>query len=223
MLYNMKNKFYLMLVIFLSLTITICPQIKKNPKVFPIDQSSKDISLIKFKNEILNAIEKKDTNFIVSVLDTNILNSFGGNGGIQEFWDMWQIEDPNTSFWNELKKVFTMGGTFIDNNKNMFAMPYLFSIWPEDLDPFTYVAAINKNVELYESPSKKSKIIKKISYEILMLVDFEEENNNWKNVMTLDSVYGFIQKDFIRSPIDYRVVLQKEKDKWKIISFVAGD
>jgi len=219
----MKNKFYLIVIIFIYLTFTIYPQIKKTPKVIPIDQSSKDISLIKFKNEIFNAIEKKDTNFLVSILDTNILNSFGGNGGIQEFWDMWQMEDPKTSFWKELKKVFTMGGTFIDNNKNMFAMPYLFGIWPEDYDPFSFVAAINKDVEIHENPSKKSKIIKKINYEILMLVDFEDENNNWKKVMTVDSVYGFIQKDFVRSPIDYRVILQKEKGKWKITSFVAGD
>lgn len=219
----MKLKYNLIIVLIILLTVT-CPSQIKNPlKLIPVDQSYKDNSLLKFKKEVFSAIEKKDTNFIISILDTNILNSFGGNGGITEFWEMWQMQDPNSSFWNELKKVFSMGGTFISNERKTFAMPYLFSLWPEDLDPFTYVAAINKNVEIHESPSKSSKILRKINYDILLLLDYYDENNNWKKVMTVDSLSGFIKKDFVRSPIDYRAILQKEKGKWKITSFVSGD
>jgi len=91
------------------------------------------------------------------------------------------------------------------------------------LDPFTYIAAINKNVAIHESPSKNSKILKKINYDILLVLDYYDEYNNWKKVMTVDSLSGFVQKEFVRSPIDYRAILQKEKGKWKITSFVSGD
>ncbi|PIW70510.1 MAG: hypothetical protein COW08_01440 [Ignavibacteriales bacterium CG12_big_fil_rev_8_21_14_0_65_30_8] len=219
----MKLKYNSIVALIILFTVTCPSQIKKPLKLIPVDQSYKDNSLLKFKKEVFTAIDKKDTNFIISILDTNILNSFGGNGGIKEFWEMWQMQDPNSSFWLELKKVFSMGGIFISNERKIFVMPYLFGIWPEDLDPFTYIAAINKNVAIHESPSKNSKILKKINYDILLVLDYYDEYNNWKKVMTVDSLSGFVQKEFVRSPIDYRAILQKEKGKWKITSFVSGD
>jgi len=219
----MKLKYNSIVALIILFTVTCPSQIKKPLKLIPVDQSYKDNSLLKFKKEVFTAIDKKDTNFIISILDTNILNSFGGNGGIKEFWEMWQMQDPNSSFWLELKKVFSMGGIFISNERKIFVMPYLFGIWPEDLDPFTYIAAINKNVTIHESPSKNSKILKKINYDILLVLDYYDEYNNWKKVMTVDSLSGFVQKEFVRSPIDYRAILQKEKGKWKITSFVSGD
>ena len=210
------------LVLFVSSFVLIYPQNKKPAVLYPVDHTIKDRSLVRFKKDIFKAINNKDTSFIISVLDTNILNSFGGSGGIKELREMWELGNANSSFWIELKEVFSMGGTFIGKDKKLFAIPYVFSEWPEDYDPFTYVAVVKKNINLRDSSSSKSKILKRLSYNIVELLE-NGVNDKWSRVMTADSVMGYIYSDFIRSPVDYRAILLKEKGKWKIISFVSGD
>ncbi len=218
----MKNYIKTIIILFL-ITVSLSAQNKKPLRLVPVDESRKDRSLVKFKNDVLKAIDKKDTSFIISVLDTNILNSFGGNGGIQELRQMWQIENPNSSLWVELKKVFSMGGTFFGVHNHMFVLPYIFGNWPEDYDPFGYVAVIKKNIYLRDSPTVKSKVIKKLSYDILEILESGVEKGKWSKVMTADSLAGYVYSDFVRSPLDYRAILKKENGKWKIISFVSGD
>jgi hypothetical protein len=74
----------------------------------------------------------------------DIKNSFGGNGGVEEFKQMWNLEQEDSRVREELAKVLGLGGTF--DRSGAFTAPYTFSRWPAGTDPYGFVAIIGKDV-----------------------------------------------------------------------------
>jgi hypothetical protein len=42
-------------------------------------------------------------------------------------------------------------------------------------------------------------------------------------VETLSGKKGFIKAKYVRSPIDYRAIFEKNNGKWKMGAFISGD
>lgn len=80
---------------------------------------------------------------------------------------------------------------------------------------------MSKNVPLYDAPSLEASVLKRLSFEILVLQDSEQE---WQAVKTSEGLAGFIQKRFLRSPIDYRACFNPDDGgAYKMTLFIAGD
>jgi hypothetical protein len=79
---------------------------------------------------LIAAAERKDANFIHSILDPKIELSFGGDSGIPTFKRMWKIESKNTKFWAEFLPVIKNGGTFdrVDGKRRVFSLLRIHSI-----------------------------------------------------------------------------------------------
>ena len=65
--------------------------------------------------------------------------------------------------------------------------------------------------------------IVKVDYENSVSDGKQEPTYSWLKVETLGGKKGFVGAEFVRSPIDYRAIFVKEKGKWKMSTFVAGD
>ena len=95
---------------------------------------------------MLEAIDRRDVAYVLRILDPAIKNSFGGDGGIEEFKQAWKPESPDSELWTELRFVLAHGGAFQEGN---FVAPYFFSSFPDlhdvpgyDEDSFRYGAVI---------------------------------------------------------------------------------
>ncbi|MDQ3087657.1 MAG: SH3 domain-containing protein [Acidobacteriota bacterium] len=224
----MKQKIIYIGLLLLFLGVSIDVSAQKERFVRPVDEGKQDKSFSAFRVKLIEAVKKRDKKYLLSVLDPNVKNSFGGDGGIEEFKEMWEIDSSKSKLWDELRVVLSNGGGFQD--KNTFAAPYSFVFFPADLDAFEQQVIFGNNVNLRAKPDKSAKVISQLSYNIVK-VDYENSVSDgkqeptylWLKVETLGGKKGFVSAEFVRSSIDYRAIFVKEKGKWKISAFVAGD
>ena len=171
----------------------------------------------------------RDAKYILSIVDRDIKNSFGGNDGIEEFKKRWKINGSKSEFWDEFLPVITNGGKFIKEGTNkLFFAPYSFNSFPDDLDAFSYSVIFGNNVNLRSKADAVSPVVSSLSYNIVEIVEAVKEKENaekvlWYEVKTLGGKRGFVKAEFVRSPIDYRAGFEKKNGKWKMTAFIAGD
>ena len=199
--------------------------------VKPVDEAKKDASFLAFRTKLIAAAKKRDAKYVLSIVDRNIMNSYGGDGGIEEFRTTWKINSPNSKFWGEFLTVLTNGGTFSEEDgSKMFSAPYTFNGFPEELDAFDYSSIFGNNVNLRAKPDLSSKTVMQLSYNIVK-VDYRnsvkkrgsEDEYSWLKIETLGGKKGFVKSEFVRSPIDYRAGFEKKNGVWKMTFFIAGD
>src|SRR5215469_11392998 len=105
-------------------------------KLLPVDEAAKDPSFKAFRDALIDAVKRKDTQFVLEVVAPDILSDFGGGNGIQNFKTKWRLGNAAESkLWAELETILSMGGSFrVEDGKKSFWAPYVYSAWPDDLD-----------------------------------------------------------------------------------------
>ncbi len=191
--------------------------------VRPVDDATKDPSLVAFRANLIAAAKKRDKKFVLSILDPGIVSSFGGDEGVEDFKRFWKFSDPKSEFWGEFLTVITNGGRLASDDTNLFCAPYLFNSFPDDLDSFLYMAIFGNRVNLRAAPSLNASVVGQLSYNIVEPVNRDADIGDWVEVRTLGGKKGFVNSKFVRSPIDYRACFEKKGGKWRMTAFVAGD
>ncbi len=206
----------------------------------PINDISKDKSLVAFVNQLKAAVQKKDKAFLLGALDEKVMSDLGGDGGIAEFKKTWNLDAGDTSIWHQLSRIIELGGAFNKNDPEgrfTFGFPYVHLIDLQDADDYINVGVITgKNVNVREKPDLKAKVLMQLSYDVIWFVEAEQalqktEGTNlwgepeWYLIQTLDrKKQGWVFWKYVHSPIDYRLYLFKNKQgKWKVSAFVAGE
>jgi hypothetical protein len=227
----MKRKLFLLILLTFILGISNIAAQERYLK--PIDEGTQNTSFSKFRSKLISAVKNKDKKYLISILDSQIEVSFGGDNGIQDFKKFWEIDKANSEIWEELLLVLNNGGTFIQEKgkrTEQFCAPYTFTSFPEDLDAFEYNVIFGNNVRLRANPNLSSNTITKLSYNIVK-IDFENSVQDsksdgrftWYKIETLGGLKGFVSADYVRSPIAYRACFEKKKGVWKMTAFIAGD
>jgi hypothetical protein len=200
-------------------------------RVLPVDEAERDASFKTFRDKLIAAVKKRDAKYVLSIVDPNIKNGFAGEDGIANFRKQWKITSADSPLWDELLFVLSHGGAFNQEGRSkIFAAPYVYSSFPDNLDPFEYSAIIGTNVRLRAKPDVNAAQVADLSYSIVK-VDYqnsvESKPNSgiytWLKVETLDGKTGFVSEQFVRSSIDYRAGFEKKRGAWKMIFFLAGD
>lgn len=223
----MKLKIFLTICLISVFSLCIVAQERF---VMPVDEAKKDASFLAFRDKLIAAVKKRDSKFLLTVVDKNIKNGFGGEDGIIKFQKQWKLSSSKSELWGELLKVLTNGGAFDDRRRNAFYAPYLFNEFPEDIDAFEYEAIFGNNVNLRAKPEADAQIVASLSYNIVK-VDYQNspkvsknaEKYSWLKIETLGGKKGYVKPEFVRSSIDYRAGFEKIKGKWMMTFFLAGD
>jgi hypothetical protein len=193
-------------------------------ELLPIDEAYKDPSFFNFRQQLLISISNKDKSFLLTILSPTILNSYGGNGGPREFIEKWGLVNaPTSPVWNELQWILNHGGSY---SIGIFCAPYVYSAWPHKYDPFEYyVAVIRKGVPLRSLPVQDSKVIKKLDYSIVKVLDHRYWDKGKDELIHVqhENLEGYVSHFELRSPTDYRACFEKLNGKWFLTSLVAGD
>lgn len=193
-------------------------------KLYPVDEADKDPSFKTFRDRLLRAIEKKDKDFLLSVIDPKIKFSFGAEeDGIENFKKEWKLDQPASHIWEELKRVLNLGGSFDQNH--VFHAPYVFSRWPKEVDSIDWGAIIGKKVNLREEPSLTAKILTSLSYDIVKwnYEEVQHDGYTWAKTETFTGQTGYVLRKYFGHASDYRAMFTKENGRWIMSVFVAGD
>ncbi|MDQ3016939.1 MAG: SH3 domain-containing protein [Bacteroidota bacterium] len=210
--------------------------------IAPRNEVSQDPTLSAFVTTLQSAIEKKDAKWIYSVLDKDVVSTYGDEPTLDVFKTYWDIENDSTNFWAFLKRAVNMGGVFLHDTadhtgKYEFVFPYAYDIDMEMDDDYYMLGAITgKNVNLRSGPNQKADVITQLTYNVISYIydDADEKwevpmNANgepqWFHITTYDKKYtGWVNWQYVYSPMRPRLFLFKnDKGIWYISAFVAGD
>lgn len=189
-------------------------------KLMPVDQAARDPSFIRFRARLLDAVRRKDAEQVYAVLAPDVTSSFGGNGGVAEFREMWGAEHPASELWTTLGEVLRLGGTFMGDS--VFAAPYVHGSWPDGVDPFQYGAITGTGVRVRGEPWLGAPVIGSLSYDIVATTG-ERGSNGFRAIRLPDGRRGYVSTQYFRRPVDYRAIFVRRNGRWLLKALVAGD
>ena len=203
------------------------PPASNGRRLAPVDEASKDPSFLKFRGELLQAVDRKDAPHLLSILDPQIRNSFGPGGGIDDFKEMWKPERADSEVWTELRFILTHGGAFKTEG---FVAPYIFSSLPDlqgvpgyDHESYRFGAVFEDNVILRSQPDSTASPVARLSYHIVKSVDEADLPPDWMKAETTDGMQGYLPRAVWRNVIDYRAIFTKQSGTWRMVMLLAGD
>jgi hypothetical protein len=202
------------------------------PKILPVNELNQNATLKATVEQMHQVVKDKDVAALMDFIQDDIKVSFGGaygHSGFRKYWSLNSTEANNSEVWQELNTILSLGGTFVDNDN--FSMPYIFTKFPEEYDPFEYSAITGENVRMRDQPSLDGKILDALSYEIVKVTYDENPKNQtingetypWVEIIRRNEQKGYVYGKFVRSPIDYRLNFTKINGEWKMNFFVVGD
>ena len=216
-------------LIFISLFLIINSSLGQE-KLLPPKMEINDPVLEEFISDLKNAVKNKDKEYILSILSSDILVSFGGNGGIEEFKSHWDWSSDDSSFWIIMDKILRLGGEKYQDN-GFYSIPYVFSNWPGDekYSVFEHMAITGTNVNVRINPElKTSEVVGQFNYDIVK-VDYEKsitffDETFWYYTESLDGkLKGYVFWEYIWSPTGYRATFEFIDNEWKMTVLVGGD
>lgn len=217
------------LLSLLLLATTMTVGLAQSRKLSPVDDAAKDPSFKAFRDRLVAAVKRHDETVLYESLDPKIANSFGGDGGIAEFKEIWKMGEARTKLWDELATILSMGGSFgKTEGPKSFCAPYVFSNFPDaGFDATGYAVITGTRVRVRAQPRLKAPVVTSLSYDIVE-VDNEpsasgDSNDEWVKIILPNKKRGYVYGKYIRRPTDYRACFEKKQGKWKMTALIAGD
>jgi hypothetical protein len=198
-------------VLFLSLLGTAAAGSRK---LYPVDEAAQDPSFLAFRKRLLQAARQRNVQFLLKNTDPDIFFSFGlrvEEQGVRGFRKSWALDRPNSRLWPELIEVLSMGGSFVNgSSRRQFCAPYVFSRFPDDVDPYSHGAITAAKVEVRARPSRSAPVIAVLSYDIVRLVrgipPYKPGGRMapyvWMEIVTPDGRTGYVPIGAVRWPFD---------------------
>jgi hypothetical protein len=184
----------------------------------PRDECAADAAFAQFRARLLDIVARHDAPGLLALTADDIRFSFGDDGGKQGFSAQWGLDSPDTSgLWPLLAGVLASGCA---REAEHFSSPYIFSRFPEELDPFSSGVA-GPGARLYRTRTQAETGTTAVDWEILAQVTME--NDGWANVHLQDGRTGLLPPGTVLSPIGHRAIFERRDGAWRLAAFVAGD
>jgi hypothetical protein len=215
--------------LLIALFLLGAPAIAQENKLPPVDEAAQDPSWVSFKNRLLNALDRRDRKFVLSVLDRNIRNGFEGERGIAEFRRQWNFDADDSPLWRELPALLFLGGAYVRREKGPaeFCAPYVLPKWPDDVDPYVHGAVVSKDVLVKSAPSASSSTLQTLAYDIVSVSDWDiadesaDARQRWVKIRVKERD-GYVPEEQIRSPVEHAACFVKTAGGWRMTALVVG-
>jgi hypothetical protein len=196
-------------------------------KMEPHDEALTDASWAAFRARLLTAVEKRDRQFVLSVLDPGIRNGAAAPRGIAEFRKQWELDSNSGVFWSLLPSALSVGSAYLErrNRPRELCAPYLLGKWPVSVDPSVYGAISARDTMVKAGPSWDTDTLTRLSYEIVRETDWEVPDldpgfkQNWVRIRLLKEGTGFVPEEQIRSPIEHSACFIRTARGWRMTVF----
>lgn len=203
-----------------------------------LPSKGKDFS--EFRLQLLDAIKRRDANFIKDLVDLRTQWNFGGT---TNFYNS-NIEDSQSMFWQYIEKAVA-NGCVVEPNAKVADREAGSEVWvcPETIGKPIYdsgwqeeVAILGKDVNVRSEPGTDAAILAIVSKQVIKF-DPETFNNlsermqgsvnspdGWTPILLQNGKKGWVQNSFIYyQRRDYRISFYRQDDRWKLRYFWRGD
>ncbi|MCP3970982.1 MAG: hypothetical protein GY717_11835 [Rhodobacteraceae bacterium] len=201
----------------------------------PVDEGANNAGFAEYRARFLQAVVARDIDAMLTLTDQKVNLSFGGETGHDDFRAMLTV-NPTTlseehrdmaprmreSYWAALETVLRLGGQFQDDG-TVFVAPYTFvAEIPEDLDAFETYFVTSRSASLLDRPIRFGKSLTRLYYDVVQAQE-GGEGTPFMQVRLGDGTTGYVQRDHVRSVVDYRARFENEGGHWRMVTFIAGD
>ena len=205
----------------LALLLGAQPAAAQVARLPPVDEAGRDPTFVAFRDRLREAVRERDAEFIYEILAPDVLNSFGGDGGVDEFREAWDAGHPASKLWSTLDEILSLGGAFVGGD-SLFAAPYAYSSWPGRYDPFAYAAIVGSDVRVRGRPFLGAPVIAVLSHDVVAMAN-ERGSSGFEAIRLADGRIGYVATRYVRRAIDYRALFVKRGGRWLLKALVAGD
>ncbi len=194
-----------------------------------VDEAAGDASWQRFKKRLLAAIEKRDKQFLLSILDKNIRNQDERTRGVAHFRTQWELDTDDSPVWRELATALQLGSAHIQRDKRPreLCAPYLLGRWPDDVEPFKHGVVISRDTPVQAEPSTRAAALGALSYDIIPVTDWEVDDKasdakqKWVKVRYRNRE-GYVPEEQIRSPIEQAACFVRSGSSWRMTAFAPA-
>ena len=222
---RVNGSYVLAAALLLALALPAGAQERKLPLV---DEAAADVSWQRFKKRLNAAIESRDKQFLLSILDRNVRNQTEKTRGVAEFRKQWELDTADTPVWRELQTALQLGSAYMKRDKGAreLCAPYVLGRWPSDVNPFENGVVISRDSTVQAEPSTSSAAVARLSYDIVAVTDWEIDDKNdpkqkWVRIRH-GNREGYVPEEHVRSPIEQAACFVKSGNGWKMTGFAPA-
>jgi hypothetical protein len=212
-------------LLFVALALPATAQERKLPLV---DEGASDVSWLRFKKRVSDAIASRDKQFLLSILDKNVRNQSEKTRGIAEFRKQWELDTADTPVWRELQTALQLGSAYMKRDKGAreLCAPYVLGKWPPDLHPFDHAVVISRDSTVQAEPTTSSPALGRLSYDIVEVNDWEIDDRKDPKQKWVKIRHGkrdaYVLEEHVRSPVEHAACFVKSGNAWKMTGFAPA-
>lgn len=226
-------RFIYCLPLFLAFVVAL-PVLAVERKAAFVDQAGKDASFLAYRTELLTAVIDRDVDEVVLAAAPDVQLDFGGGEGRAEFRKRLTVSEDDLAedyahladeqreqYWGALEEVLRLGGVFTTPTR--FEAPYTWTVQlAGNEEPFSTSFVIGTSVPLRARPSRFGDVTTLLDEDIVQVLE-GGRGTDFIEVQLADGRKGYVHKDQLRSPIDYRAIFENKNGLWLMTAFIAGD
>ncbi|GAA4740446.1 hypothetical protein GCM10023264_01750 [Sphingomonas daechungensis] len=165
---------------------------------------------------MIAAVEKRDFDGLMLLVDDRALVDFGGGEGKDAFRSAWELGSAGQSkVWDELKEALSLGCAL---RESVAVAPSFPSQLDPDADMFESALAVHPGALVRD---KDGKALGKLDWEVVTVIELPEQGD--ARIKLADGREAYVAPGDLRSAADYRLTMERKSGAWKITAFVAGD
>ena len=202
------------------------PVVAQERRLAPVDEAEKDGTWTSFRAQLRSAVEKRDLEHVLSVLDRDVRNGSDSPRGVAEFREQWHLDASDSPFWRELSAALALGSAWLarDDQPRELCAPYVLGKWPRDVDPLENGAVTVRDAPVKSGPSAKAKTLRTLAHVVVPVTDWEVDDSDagskqkWVKIR-LKGREGYVAEEQMRSPIEHAACFVKTDSGWRMTVF----
>jgi len=195
----------------------------------PRDEGAGDPSWTRFREQLLDAVQRRDKKFVIGIIDRNVRNGLERPRGMEEFARQWEPDAEDGPLWRELPRALHLASAYYrhDHMPRSLCAPYVLPQWPKGIDPHGHGAITARQTEVRVAPSGSSAIQVTLGQVIVGVTDWEVADRDsdikqkWVKIRVQERD-GYVPEEHIRSPVEHLACFRKGENGWRLTSFLAA-
>ena len=192
--------------------------------LLPEDQSSRDKSLRALLGTMHTIVRRKDNKALSALMPPDFKVEFDVGKGPEVFRRQWDSGSSTSVAWAVLDRLLSLGGTFYSDS--LFALPYVYTRFPYDLDRLSHIVATG-DIPVYAESNLASARVGRVKHAIVPLATPLTPPAmlcQQPFVAIQHPVFGlcYVAGTDVYSPVGHRAFFEKRKGKWRWLSLAAA-
>lgn len=208
------------------LAVATAPLAAQERRLPPVDEAEKDGTWTSFRAQLRAAVEKRDLQYVLGVIDRDVRNGSDSPRGIEEFRARWHLDDNDTPFWRELATALALGSAWLerDDQPRELCVPYVLGRWPRDLDPLDNGVVTARAAPVKSGPSAKASTVAMVTHMVVRVTDWEVDDSDAASKLKWVKIRyrgrdGYVAEEHMRSPIEHAACFAKREIGWRLTVF----